>query len=89
MSIGGVDVRDLSFASMRQTLGLVTQDGHLFHESVRENLLLAKEIGHRGRAVGGSAPGRGWTSWWRPFRTGWTPWWGSGATGFPAGSGSG
>jgi ABC-type multidrug transport system fused ATPase/permease subunit len=43
VSIGGVDVRDLTFASIRQTLGLVTQDGHLFHESVRENLLLAKE----------------------------------------------
>jgi ATP-binding cassette, subfamily B, bacterial len=39
--LGGVDVRDLSAASIRQTLGMVTQDGHLFHESVRENLLLA------------------------------------------------
>jgi ABC-type multidrug transport system fused ATPase/permease subunit len=38
-----VDVRDLSFASLRQTLGLVTQDGHLFHQSVRENLLLAND----------------------------------------------
>lgn len=40
--IGGVDVRDLSAASMRQTIGMVTQDGHLFHESVRANLLLAR-----------------------------------------------
>jgi ATP-binding cassette, subfamily B, bacterial len=40
--LGGVDVRDLTAASMRATLGMVTQDGHLFHESVRENLLLAK-----------------------------------------------
>lgn len=40
--IGGVDVRDLSMASMRSTLGMVTQDGHLFHESVRANLLLAR-----------------------------------------------
>ena len=43
VSIGGVDVRDLTFASLQQTLGLVTQDGHLFHASVRDNLLLAKE----------------------------------------------
>jgi ABC-type multidrug transport system fused ATPase/permease subunit len=43
VSLGGVDVRNLSFAAMRHTLGLVTQDGHLFHESVRENLLLANE----------------------------------------------
>jgi ATP-binding cassette, subfamily B, bacterial len=39
--LGGVDVRDLSAESIRRTLGMVTQDGHLFHESVRENLLLA------------------------------------------------
>jgi ATP-binding cassette, subfamily B, bacterial len=40
--LGGEDVRDLTFASIRATLGMVTQDGHLFHESVRENLLLAR-----------------------------------------------
>ncbi|WP_430782569.1 ABC transporter ATP-binding protein [Actinoplanes sp. G11-F43] len=40
--LGGVDVRDLSAASLRQSLGMVTQDGHLFHESVRANLLLAR-----------------------------------------------
>src|SRR5919112_1215667 len=36
VTIGGVDVRDLTFASLQQTLGLVTQDGHLFHASVRD-----------------------------------------------------
>ncbi|HSK95161.1 MAG TPA: ABC transporter ATP-binding protein [Euzebyales bacterium] len=40
--LSDVDVRDLSFATLRDTMGLVTQDGHLFHESVRENLLLAR-----------------------------------------------
>ncbi|KPI22755.1 Xenobiotic-transporting ATPase [Actinobacteria bacterium OV450] len=40
--LGGVDVRDLSADSIRETLGMVTQDGHLFHESVRSNLLLAR-----------------------------------------------
>jgi ATP-binding cassette subfamily B protein len=35
-------VRELTFESIRETLGLVTQDGHLFHESVRANLLLAR-----------------------------------------------
>ncbi|MEU7382335.1 ABC transporter ATP-binding protein [Streptomyces sp. NPDC042207] len=40
--IGGVDVRDLTSASLRATLGMVTQDGHLFHDSVRANLLLAR-----------------------------------------------
>jgi ATP-binding cassette subfamily B protein len=40
--LGGVDVRDLSMASLRDTLGMATQDGHLFHESIRDNLLLAR-----------------------------------------------
>jgi ATP-binding cassette, subfamily B, bacterial len=39
--LGGVDVRDLSFDSLRETLGMVTQDGHLFHETIRENLRFA------------------------------------------------
>ncbi|WP_328504808.1 ABC transporter ATP-binding protein/permease [Streptomyces sp. NBC_00457] len=39
--IGGVDVRDLTADSLRSTLGMVTQDGHLFHDTVRANLLLA------------------------------------------------
>ncbi|NEA27405.1 ABC transporter ATP-binding protein [Actinomadura bangladeshensis] len=40
--LGGVDVRDMSFEAIRETLGMVTQDGHLFHESIRANLLLAR-----------------------------------------------
>jgi len=40
--LAGVDVRDLSADSIRETLGMVTQDGHLFHDSVRGNLLLAR-----------------------------------------------
>ncbi|GAA3242664.1 ABC transporter ATP-binding protein [Pseudonocardia petroleophila] len=40
--IGGVDVRDLAFDDLRGAIGLVTQDGHLFHESIRANLLLAR-----------------------------------------------
>jgi len=40
--LSGVDVRELSFDSIRATLGMVTQDGHLFHESIRANLVLAR-----------------------------------------------
>jgi ABC-type multidrug transport system fused ATPase/permease subunit len=40
--LSDVDVRDLTAESIRETLGMVTQDGHLFHESVRANLLLAQ-----------------------------------------------
>ncbi|MFI9205539.1 ABC transporter ATP-binding protein [Streptomyces sp. NPDC053048] len=40
--LAGVDVRELTAASLRETLGMVTQDGHLFHASIRENLLFAR-----------------------------------------------
>lgn len=40
ITIGGVDVRDLSFADLREAVGVVTQDGHVFHESIRANLEL-------------------------------------------------
>ena len=41
VSIGDVDVRRLTFESLRRTVGVVTQDGHLFHESIGENLRFA------------------------------------------------
>ncbi|WP_049567063.1 ABC transporter ATP-binding protein [Streptomyces sp. SBT349] len=40
--VGGVDVQDLTADSLRATLGLVTQDGHLFHDTIRANLLLPR-----------------------------------------------
>ncbi|WP_068494398.1 ABC transporter ATP-binding protein [Pseudoclavibacter helvolus] len=40
--LAGADVRDVTFASMRHTLGMVTQDGHLFHETIMSNLRLAR-----------------------------------------------
>ena len=39
--LNGVDVRDVSFASLKETVGMVTQDGHLFHETIASNLRLA------------------------------------------------
>jgi ABC-type multidrug transport system fused ATPase/permease subunit len=42
VKLAGADVRDVSAESLRETLGMVTQDGHLFHDSIRENLLLAR-----------------------------------------------
>jgi ATP-binding cassette subfamily B protein len=40
--IGGVDVRDLSFASLAHLVGVVSQETYLFHATVRENLRFAK-----------------------------------------------
>jgi ATP-binding cassette, subfamily B, bacterial len=40
--IGGVDVRDATLSSLRDTVGVVTQDSHLFHETIAENLRYAR-----------------------------------------------
>jgi ABC-type multidrug transport system fused ATPase/permease subunit len=40
--LSGVDVRDLTFDAIRATVGVVTQDGHLFHDSVGANLRFAR-----------------------------------------------
>jgi ATP-binding cassette subfamily B protein len=36
--IAGTDLRDVTFASLRDTIGVVSQDAHLFHDTVAENL---------------------------------------------------
>ena len=41
VELSGVDVRDLSFADLRGAVGVVTQDGHLFHDTVRANMAYA------------------------------------------------
>ncbi|MDO5067889.1 MAG: ABC transporter ATP-binding protein [Propionibacteriaceae bacterium] len=40
--VGGVDVRRLKQQSLRDAVGYVTQDAHLFHDTVRGNLLFAR-----------------------------------------------
>ncbi|MEN8903994.1 MAG: ATP-binding cassette domain-containing protein, partial [Candidatus Nanopelagicales bacterium] len=40
--IGNADVKDISFHSLREALGVVTQDSHLFHDTIGANLLYAK-----------------------------------------------
>jgi ATP-binding cassette, subfamily B, bacterial len=42
VAIDGVDVRDVTFASLARTVGLVSQETYLFHASVRENLRFAR-----------------------------------------------
>ena len=42
ISIDGVDLRDLTFASLASLVGVVSQETYLFHASVRENLRFAK-----------------------------------------------
>ena len=42
ITIGGVDVRDLSFEALTDLVGVVSQETYLFHASVRDNLRFAK-----------------------------------------------
>ena len=40
--IGGLDVRDVTLASLRAHVGVVTQEAHLFHDTIRANLAYAR-----------------------------------------------
>lgn len=42
ISINGIDVRDTKLDSLHQRIGVVTQDAHMFHDTIRANLLYAK-----------------------------------------------
>jgi ATP-binding cassette, subfamily B, bacterial len=42
VAIDGIDVRDLSFASLADAVGVVSQDTYLFHASIRDNLRFAR-----------------------------------------------
>ena len=83
IKVHGVDVRDATLGSLRAAIGVVTQDAHLFHETIRSNLLYAKPDATEEelREVLASAQScRSWTH----FPTGWTRWSEIGATGSPA-----
>jgi ATP-binding cassette, subfamily B, bacterial len=40
--IGGYDLRDVTLESLHDVVGVVTQDAHLFHDTIRANLLYAR-----------------------------------------------
>jgi len=40
--VGGIDVRTATLGSLRDAIGVVSQDAHLFHDSIRANLLYAR-----------------------------------------------
>ena len=42
ISVNGIDVRDAQLDSLHQRIGVVTQDAHLFHDTIRANLVYAK-----------------------------------------------
>ena len=42
ISINGTDIRDYKIKSLRNSIGVVTQDSHMFHDSILVNLKYAK-----------------------------------------------
>lgn len=40
--LGNQDVRDVTLASLHEAVGVVTQDAHMFHDTIRANLLYAR-----------------------------------------------
>ena len=48
--IGGHDIRDVTLDSLHDVVGVVTQDAHLFHDTIRANLLYARPSATDARA---------------------------------------
>jgi len=49
--VGGHDVRDVTLQSLRDAIGVVAQDAHLFHDTIRANLLYARPEATEGELV--------------------------------------
>ena len=56
MTIDGHDVRDVTLASVSAAVGVVTQDAHLFHDTIARQPALRPPVGDR-RRTGGGLPG--------------------------------
>jgi ATP-binding cassette, subfamily B, bacterial len=58
--IGGHDVRDLTLESLRSAVGVVPQDAHLFHDTIRANLLYARPSATEGELIEACQAARIW-----------------------------
>jgi ATP-binding cassette subfamily B protein len=86
--IGGVDLRATMLADVRNTVGVVAQDVHLFHDTLRANLRYAKPGATDDELIGACRPRR-YGTWSSGCPMGWTPWWATVATGCRAARSSG
>jgi len=58
--LGGRDVRQLTQASLHDAVGVVTQEAHLFHDTVRANLLYARPQATEAELVGALTAAQVW-----------------------------
>ena len=82
--INGLDVRDARLDSLSERIGVVTQDAHLFHDTIRANLVYAKPAGDRRADLGSLCATRRSASSSSRCRTSSKRWWASAAIGSPA-----
>ena len=79
----------MTLQSLEDAVGYVTQDAHMFHDTIRANLLYARPERRRRRDLGGPRGGPDRRAWSAACPTGSTPSSATAATGCPAASGSG
>lgn len=82
--MGGVDVRAVQLAAVRERIGLVSQDVHLFHASIRDNLTLF-DISIADERIYAVLETLGLTGWLRELPHGLDTMIGSGGSGLSAG----
>ena len=87
--VGGHDVRDVTLQSLEDAVGYVTQDAHMFHDTIRANLLYARPERRATTRSGRRSRRRRSRRWSAACPTGSTPSSATAATGSPAASGSG
>ena len=86
--VGGHDVRDVTLQSLEDAVGYVTQDAHMFHDTIRANLHYARPAPPTSRSGRPSTPPRS-APWCAPCPTVSTRWSATAATGSPVASASG
>jgi ABC-type sugar transport system ATPase subunit len=70
VTIDGIDIRDVTLASLRSQIGLVTQDIILFNDSVRNNIAYGLKVCRKKRSSRLPGPPNATTSSWNfPERT--------------------
>jgi ATP-binding cassette subfamily B protein len=60
--LGGLDVRDVTLQSLRDAVGVVTQDAHMFHDTIRANLRTPRRTPSDADLWAASTPRRSATS---------------------------
>ncbi len=87
--IGGYDLRDVTLGSLHEVVGVVTQDAHMFHDTIRANLPYARPGATEDELIEACRAAQIWDLDLVLCPTGWTRSWGTAATGCPAGRSSG